>query len=174
MKIKTHHDLAGATCTAVFSDDDLRRYDVLWRWAPGRLLTCCLLNPAMLEVDEPDHTARVICGRARRMGLAGARIVNEFTIRTADPAIMKAYPDPAGPEADEFIVRAMKAAGRDGSPFIVGWGQHGRHLGRDEQVCRLAKLVGVDLMAFRINQDGSPAHPARLAYGPTPVLYREA
>lgn len=162
------------TCEAVFSDDKTRRYDCVWRWAEGQLLTACLLNPAMLEVDQPDHTGRGIVDRARRLGFGGARIVNLFTIRTKDPPVMLAHPDPVGPGADDWIIYAMRAAGRDGSPFVAGWGQDGIHLRRDEQVRKFAKLVGVPLWAFRLNGNGSPAHPARLAHGLPLVLYQSA
>jgi hypothetical protein len=174
MITRTHRDLGGTTCTAVFSDDETRRYDVVWRWADGPLLTACLLNPAMLEVDEPDHTGAGIVARARKWGYRGARIVNPFTIRTPDPAVMKAHPDPVGPMADEYIIRAMKAAAHDGGPFVVGWGHHGRHLGRDQQICQLARMIRVPLMAFRLNDDGSPSHPARLGHDLRPVLFQPA
>lgn len=176
MITKSHRDLAGTTCTAVFSDDLARRYDVVWRWRDGQLLTCCLLNPAMLEAHEPDHTGAAIVARARRWGYAGARIVNPFTIRTADPTVMLTHPDPVGPQpdADSFIIRAMRSAGRDGSPFLVGWGHHGQHLGRDEQICQLARMIAIPLLAFRLNADGSPSHPARLGHDLRPVPYRPA
>lgn len=174
MKFLIHQDLAGTVCHATFSEDMTRRFDVLWRWKPGPILTACLLNPAMLEVDEPDHTGAAIVARARKWGYCGARIVNPFTIRTPDPEVMKRHPDPVGPDADRFLIKAMKEAGNDGSPFIVGWGKDGSHLGRDAEVCKLAKMIGIPLMAFRLNQDGSPSHPARLGHGLIPIVWRAA
>lgn len=176
MQTKSHRDLTGTVCTAVFSDDETRRFDVLWRWADGPLLTACLLNPAMLEAHEPDHTGRGIVARARRWGFDGARIVNLFTLRTKDPSVMLAHPDPVGPQpdADSFIIRAMRRAGQEGAPFIAGWGHDGCHLHRDEQVRALARQIGIPLMAFRLNANGSPAHPARLGYGLSLVPYLEA
>lgn len=175
MKTERHVDLSGCTTVAVFDDDKTRRFDFLCRWKPGPIITACLLNPAMLEVDQPDHTGAAIIARARKWGYAGARIVNPFTIRTADPEVMKAHPDPIGnPEADRFIVRAMKASGNDGSPFIVGWGKDGSHLGRDEEIATLAKMIRIPLMAFRVNHDGSPTHPARLAHDLPLIVWRPA
>jgi hypothetical protein len=173
MKTKTHKDLAGTTCVAVFSDDLAHRMDVVWRWKPGPIFTACLLNPAMLEVDQPDHTGAAIVARARRWGFAGARIVNPFTIRTADPEVMKAHPAPVHPRADEYLLRAMEGAADDGSPFVAGWGKDGCHLGRDAEVIELARVAGIPLMAFRINIDGSPSHPARLGYDLRPIIWRQ-
>lgn len=174
MKEVTHTDLAGTTCRVVFSDDKTHRYLAEWRWKPGPVLTACLLNPAMLEVDEPDHTGAGIVARARKWGFCGARIVNAFTLRTADPEVMKRHPDPIGPEADRFILEAMRQAFDDGSPFIVGWGKDGAHLGRDREIAALAERVGLPLMAFKLNNDGSPTHPARLGYDLRPVVWRPA
>lgn len=162
------------TCVAVFNDDRTRRFDVVWRWRHGPLFTACLLNPAMLTAATNDHTGLGIVERAKRRGFAGARIVNLFTLRTADPAIMRAHPDPVGAEANEYIIRAMKAAGQDGSPFVAGWGADGGHLGRNGEVCDLARMIGIPLHAFKVNKGGSPAHPARLGYELPLVKWREA
>lgn len=175
MKTETHRDLAGTTCTAVFDDEKLRRFDVVWRWKDGPLLTACLINPAMLEVDQPDHTGAAIVARARKWGFAGARIVNPFTIRTQNPNDIYRHADPVGgAEADGFIVRALKACGSDGAPFIAGWSSYGAHLDRAAQIEKLAKLVGVSVMAFRLNADGTPSHPARLGHDLVPIVYRPA
>lgn len=173
MKIMTHTDLGGQTCRVVFSEDMTRRFDVTWVWAPGPILTFCLLNPSTLDHQTMDPTGMGVINRGRRWGFGGARIVNAFTIRTPRPNEMLRHHDPVGRHADKFLTMAMQDSFNDGSPFICGWGPKGKHRTRDLVIRAMAAQMGLPLMALAINQDGTPQHPLYIAHEQRPFVWKE-
>jgi hypothetical protein len=51
--------------------------------------------------------------------------------------------------------------------IVCGWGNHGKHLGRDEEVISMFDK----LYAMKINITGSPAHPLYLKQSLSPISF---
>jgi hypothetical protein len=129
----------------VFDDDELYRYDLVWRWRDGPLLVAWLLNPSTATHEVLDPTVRGMIARARGWEYAGLRVINLFGIRATKPADMMAHEDPVGPDNDLIIRRALIQAADDGSMIVAGWGRHGMHLHREsrEGAARHAPSPGI-------------------------------
>ena len=97
----------------------------------------------------------------------GLLLWNEFGYRATDPADMKAAADPIGPLNDRFIDAALDASDR----VICGWGAHGAHLGRDEQVKARMRAKGIAPYCLTLTKGGQPGHPLYLKEALQPVLW---
>lgn len=154
----------GMICNVVFSDDERHRLDVVWTWDEGPILCFCLLNPSTLDHRQNDPTGRGVVARARKWGFGGARIVNEFTLRTPTPSVMLKEGMPNVPGADEYLRGAMIGQMQTGAPFIMGAGRHGSHRGRDREIHAMAEFLGCPLWCLVQNDDGTPKHPLYIAH----------
>jgi hypothetical protein len=163
VKTLTRDDLSGMACSATFDDEEVYRYDLVWRWSDGPLLIGWLLNPSTATHEVLDPTVRGMIARARARGYAGVRILNLFGLRATDPRDMRRHADPIGPENDLVIRRALVRAADEDALIVAGWGRHGNHLGRQARALKLADAAGVKLHAFKINADGTPKHPLYVA-----------
>lgn len=153
---------------ATFSPCGRYRY-ALWRsWAPERPpLVFCLLNPSIADDIANDPTLVRCIERAHLGRYGGVRIVNLFALVSTDPAALAEVEDPVGPENDIYL----RDATIDCRAIICGWGSMGRMKGRDQQVLRMLRAEGISTMALRLNKDGTPTHPCRLAYKLRPFAY---
>jgi hypothetical protein len=162
--------------SAEFSECGTYRYLLTRTWGSGQLhlgraepkgwlqvigLNC---STATEEVDDP--TVRRCIGYAQRWGFAGLMVTNLFAFRATDPAVMKAAPDPVGPENDKTLLRAAQLA----RMVLAAWGTHGDHLHRAEAVRRA--LGAHRLVCLGTTKDGSPRHPLYVANAVTPEPYR--
>lgn len=87
-------------------------------------------------------------------------ILNAFAYRSTDPGALYGLDDPIGSYNDQAIQLMVQ----DAALVICGWGAHGKHLKRGEQVLSLLRESGVTPMALRLNKDGSPGHPLYIPY----------
>ena len=87
-------------------------------------------------------------------------------LRSTDPAGLRAVADPVGPGNDAAIRKAARRSDR----FDVGWGNHGRHLGRDRWFSETYR----ELWCLRMNRDGSPAHPLYIRKDQQPEAWAAA
>lgn len=140
-------------------------YELAYEWDPVLpVLTFVLANPASGEGTGPDITTARCIGYAEREGCGGIWLVNLFTYRATHPADLFASDEPVGPKADQHLAAAFAAAG---GRAVVGWGCHPGP-GAAERIAKvrqLADAAGCALLCVRLNQDGSPGHPSRGAYG---------
>lgn len=144
----------------------------LWRtWNPGGFpLVMLMLNPSTADEDKNDPTVERCERRARARDFGGLIVLNIFAFRATDPRVMKAAPDPVGPDNDAHIRQAFtlstlaRAGGLTGPTICAGWGVHGAHLGRDRQVQALATEAGVQLHCLGVTKDGQPGHPLYIGY----------
>lgn len=178
---------------AIFSDDKLYRYR-LWRcWNPKLPRACfCLLNPSTANEIDNDPTIerqqrRVSNWRRSDMlfmsqsselkqkQFGSIEIVNAFALRSTNPRGLYCVDDPIGPENNASILNATTSAIGSGGMVICGWGGHAAQvfLGaevptRHEFLCAFFRRHNVPVCAFRLNDDGTPAHPLYLPYNLKP------
>lgn len=74
-----------------------------------------------------------------------------FAFRTKDPEVMKAAPDPVGPENNASLMELARKAGI----VIAAWGNDGAFLGRSLVV----RTMIPNLSCLNLNKTGEPAHP---------------
>ena len=145
---------------AVFSPCGTWRY-LLWRVKGSRAKLCGmgLLNPSTADHRRDDPTIRQCRARARQARLGGVLVWNLFAFRATLPADLKRAPDPVGPDNDAAIELALGLCKRT----ILGWGNHGAHLGRDRSVLALCQRNGERFDVLGITNAGQPRHPLYLA-----------
>lgn len=172
---RDHTDTAGMKSGAIFSDCERYRYRLWRQWEPAKpTLAFLLLNPSTADERENDPTIERCQRRAVTWGYGRLEIVNLFPFRATDPDDMKAADDPIGPrgKADGAILDAMSAS----VVTICGWGNHGDHLDRANQVVGVIRTEGMfnRLRALKMNDSGHPAHPLYLPYSLRPKAIKWA
>lgn len=172
MRIESRTDPAGLTASALFSEDGIYRYELLWLWSEAPRLVAWMLNPSTADHMVLDNTIKGLRSRALARGLGGIQVINLFAVRATDPDDMKAHPSPVGPHNDEVIRRVLAQARGDGLPVICGWGNHGLHRGRQEEALAIAAELGVDLYAYKVSAEGCPCHPLYLRHSLEPSLWK--
>jgi len=152
---------------ALFSIDRKYRYILSVTWDASRPYCCfCMLNPSVADHEISDATV-TRCGiRAKEWCYGGLVVLNIFAYRSTDPKALYLCKDPVGPWNDETILLITMKAGM----VILGYGRHGKLLGRGEKVLSLLREHKVSPHALRINLDKSPGHPLYINYDARPVL----
>lgn len=149
---------------AIFSPCRTYRY-ALWRsWGGATGYAMFVgLNPSTADETQDDPTIRRCIAFAKAWGYGGLLMTNLFAYRATDPRVMKAAPDPVGPENDK-VLRAMA---RGAGVIVAAWGANGTHRGRDATVRELLPA----LHCLALTKDGHPGHPLYLKKTLTPVLW---
>lgn len=150
---------------AIFSECRIYRYQ-LWRiWDPSKsYLNVIGLNPSTADETKDDPTIRRCIDFAFRWGFGALYMTNLFAFRATLPRDMKRATEPIGAENDQWIHKTAFSAGK----VIAAWGNHGKHLKRDQFVCALVK----NLYCFRLTEvTQMPEHPLYLPKALEPVLY---
>jgi len=112
------------------------------------------LNPSTADETQDDPTIRRCIGFAKSWGYGALCMTNLFAWRDTLPENMKRASDPVGPRNDEWLLDCAKGAG----VIVAAWGKHGAFMNRAHNLLKLIPNV----MALRLNDDGSPAHPLYL------------
>lgn len=154
------HDIQRGTSAsgAIFSPCERYRY-VLWRRIDGEALhgTCAYigLNPSTATHEVSDPTVTRCRIRAEALGCSRFVTLNLFAYRATRPKDMLAQADPIGRRNDHHLVEQARRA-----RFVIAcWGNHGRHLRRDEDVCQMLWHAGITLWCLDVNKGGEPKHP---------------
>lgn len=127
------------------------------------------LNPSTATEREDDPTLRRCMSFAQSFGCGSLLMMNLFTIRSPEPAVMKAHPMPCVPGANDFCLREAAA---EAHIIIAAWGAHGGHRGRDVEVYRmLTETVGRKLYCLGVTKEGYPRHPLYVKGGTIPQPY---
>ena len=153
----------------VFSPDRNHRYTLIHRWDellnPNHGIAWICLNPSTADENQLDPTLRRIRDFSAMWGYSFFVMMNLFAWRATQPADMKRTTDPIGPDNDRLIAHWSKKVDR----VMLGWGEHGAHLGRDQQV--LAYLDRSKTFCLERNASGQPKHPLYVSKKNKPVLY---
>ncbi|KEO54191.1 DUF1643 domain-containing protein [Thioclava pacifica] len=159
------HIKGDAPSVAVYSDCEGYRYLLtrVWDETKPRALFI-MLNPSTATEVQNDPTVERCERRARALGFGAFRVTNIFAYRATDPKVMRAQPDPVGPENDTAIRESLDWAGGPGDRIICAWGAHGAHLDRGAAVERLLRATGRELHHLGLTKAGAPKHPLYIAY----------
>lgn len=159
----------GSKGTAWFSADRRYRYALVRQVSekPGTavMLGC---NPSKADENTGDPTAARGIGFTERLGFGRFCMLNMAAGVSTDPKGLLAMRDPIGPRNLDVVALWL----RDPSTKIViaAWGGLPLQLGMGEALGRLqALLVGREVFALGLTQDGHPRHPSRLGYN-TPLV----
>lgn len=153
---------------ATFSSCGRYRFS-LWRIWDAHLQPAMflMLNPSTADESENDPTVERCQRRAQAMGYGGLRVGNILAYRSTDPDALYTVEDPVGTGNDEAIIEAA----RDAGIVVCGWGQHGNHLGRGEQVLAMLREAGIRPHFLELNQDNTPRHPLYVSYDVLPTAF---
>ncbi len=153
----------------IFSPDRLHRYSLIHRWDellnPGHGIAWICLNPSTADENQLDPTLRRIRDFSASWGYSFFVMLNLFAWRATQPADMRAASDPIGPDNDLWIAHWSAKVDR----VMLGWGEHGTHLGRNQQV--LAYLDRSKTFCLERNASGQPKHPLYVSKKNKPVLF---
>ena len=153
-----------AVSQAVYSDCERYRYLLTRVWAPGQRALFIMLNPSTATEVQNDPTVERCERRARSLGFGAFRVTNIFAFRATDPKVMRAEPDPVGPENDAAILESVAWA----DSIICAWGNHGQHLDRGIRVTKLLRETGAPLLHLGLTGQGQPRHPLYVGYEQRP------
>lgn len=165
------HLKGDADSVAVYSPCERYRYLLTRVWdAQGPKALFVMLNPSTATEFQNDPTVERCERRARALGFGAFRVTNIFAYRATDPKVMRAQPDPVGPENDAAIRdSALHWADR----IICAWGTHGAFLSRGPEVARLLRATAKPLFTLGLTQDGHPKHPLYIGYDRQPEPWLE-
>ena len=153
----------------VFSADRSHRYTLIHRWdellTPDHGIAWICLNPSTADENQLDPTLRRIRDFSTAWGYSHFVMLNLFAWRATQPADMRAAADPIGPDNDRWIAHWSSKVDR----VMLGWGEHGAHLGRDQQV--LAYLDRSKTFCLERNASGQPKHPLYVSKKNNPMLF---
>jgi hypothetical protein len=153
-----------AVSEAVYSDCERYRYLLTRVWGPGRKALFVMLNPSTATEVQNDPTVERCERRARALGYGAFRVTNIFAYRATDPRVMRAVPDPVGPDNDAAILGSVGWA----DTIVCAWGNHGLHLDRGQRVEALLRKAGAPLFHLGLTGQGQPRHPLYVGYDQQP------
>lgn len=157
---------------ATFFGSGMRRA-ALWREWNGQQPSALFvgLNPSSAGgIGSEDHTTRKLRVFCERWGMGGYLLENLFDYVATHPRAL--YDSRLILERPGNLERIVHAA--HGARIVVCcWGRHGALRGQSLRLLALMRGTPTwkKLRAFRINADGSPAHPLMLPYTTALVTY---
>lgn len=153
-----------AVSEAVYSDCERYRYLLTRTWHDGPKALFIMLNPSTATEMQNDPTVERCERRARALGFGAFRVTNIFAFRATDPRVMRAEPDPVGPENDAAILKSLGWA----DAVVCAWGNHGLHMNRGAVVESMLRGAGARLTHLGLTGQGQPRHPLYVAYDQKP------
>lgn len=131
-----------------------------------------MLNPSTADEHEDDPTITRCIGFTRRLGYADMRVINLYALRATDPTTLTLAIDPVGPSNDA-VLRDWITAAKPPDAVMCAWGGKGDPA-RAEHVMALLREhcnPAVQVLALKLNADGSPGHPLYLRADTQPVPF---
>ena len=125
-----------------------------------------MLNPSTATEVQNDPTVERCERRARALGFGSFAVANIFAFRATDPRVMRADPDPVGPDNDAqhpaIWPRRLTRSSAPGAPMV-------HHLNRGATGAILAARHRRPLYHLGLTQAGHPKHPLYIGYTQQPV-----
>jgi hypothetical protein len=113
-----------------------------------------MLNPSTADGEVDDATIIRCRGFARTWGCDGIQVLNLYALRSVEPEVLWAHPNPVGPENDAWLTRLALSA----TEVVCAWGVNGQP-SRVREVTAMLTNAGVKLKCLGTTQLGAPRHP---------------
>lgn len=140
-----------------------RRADLL---ASGPPLLASLINPSTAGAHRDDPTTRLMRRWGHLNGFGDYLCTNPHAVRSSDPRIIDAHPDPVGPHNDAYIARCVGWVRDRGGTVVIGWGNRMA----TRRVDRLMELLGTPLYCLGRTRTNAPAFPTPFLMRRNPTL----
>ena len=151
--------------SAIVSDCGTYRYELRRIWDDSKPpYVSGMLNPSTADDKIDDPTIARNIRRARANGCGSLIVWNLGAGRATDPDVWKEMADPIGPENNTHIERILMECRARNGIAVVGWGNGGSFMGRDQVAIRIAAKVGVVFYCVAVNKSGQPRHPLYASY----------
>ncbi len=152
--------------TAVISKDGVYRYHLQRIWDENKpRIAFCMLNGSTADGDTNDPTIRRCIGFGQSWGFGGLEVVNEYGLRSTNPAQLWKHPDPIGPDNDDWILKV--ASDSEVGMFVCAWGKLGLVNRRDVDVRKILSSTCRDI--FQVGVYAFPRHPLYLKADLQPI-----
>lgn len=165
----------GVTARALYGGPaDCYRYELEWVWDP-RLPTLMglLMNPSVAGHEGGDRTALKLWRYGCAWGFGALLLGNVHAYRATDQTRLCEVSDPIGPDNLRHVIAMAQRA----DLVLVGYGQPKtprlRRNGTD--LTQALDRLGVQMVALRVSDDGTPHHPLYVPEDParsTPRSWR--
>ena len=162
--ITRRHASDGVESLALYSDDEVYRFQLTRVWGDGAGVLFIMLNPSTATELANDPTVERCEQRARRWGYQGFSVANIFAYRATLPVDLKRAADPVGVGNDAILASLAQEAGA----VLCAWGHHGAYLGRGLATERALRGTGLALSHLGLTKGGHPRHPLYLGYAQQP------
>lgn len=135
----------------------------LWRiWDESKPKAMFIgLNPSTANASNDDPTIRCVKAHSKRWGYGGIYMLNLYPFITPYPAELKIS------EGDEENLRHLRECAELCQVIICAWGAFPIAKPAGQQIISMFPQV----MAMKINADGSPHHPLYLPNKTIPIPY---
>lgn len=136
----------------------------LWSPAKNRPLVVCMLNPSTADAYTNDQTIRKLIAFAHRGDHRGLIVVNAYAFRARHPSELLRAADPVGYGNDQvhrIVAELVRNEWGATCPLVVAWGKLCA-LPRAAAVAGIWRDMGIPLVSWGRNGDGSPPHPLYL------------
>ena len=141
---------------AVFSDCRKYRYVLIRNLNRGTGTVVFIgLNPSTADENINDPTIQRCITFARDWGFSRLVMLNLFAFKATKPKDMLASEAPIGTDNDEYLSSWCSRADKT----VLCWGNHGKHMNRDNQVL---DRIGVGHYCLGVNRNNTPKHPLYL------------
>ena len=152
--------------SALFSPCRTHRYRLTRELAGnGGTLFFIGLNPSTADETHNDPTIRRCMDFAERWGHSRLVVGNLFSYRATHPKDLRKARDPNGPESNPILLKEA----RNASQILIGWGVHGTHRDRNQEVLDL--LDSFPLFCLGRTKNGHPRHPLYIRASTLPESY---
>lgn len=143
---------------AVLSDCRRHRYWLVRQWdRAAPLLVVCMFNPSTADAQNDDPTIQRLCKWAKLWGYGGILVINLYSIRSSDPALVRAMEKEAwGDAQDQAIGYALGIAAEQKKPVLAAWG----NLASPADIIPFMQAAkGIELICLGQTKSGAPKHP---------------
>lgn len=117
------------------------------------------LNPSTADADKDDPTIKKLIAYTKAWGYGGFEIVNLFAYRSSDPKnLYNKQAIAIGPGNTTYLKQAASSHVKT----ICMWGNQAKEISETVTAIWTQYFRGKGAYCFKINRDGSPAHPLYL------------
>ena len=165
----------GMIRSAVFSEDRLKRFELIRDWrdelhSPDKTALFAMLNPSKAGEKDDDPTVRKTVGFARRWGFGRVVLVNLIPIVSTDPWHLPPW------KGIDMYNRAVIQEWMGKVDIVVAaWGSQPRAVAQTialpELIYLFRQIAPVPLHCIGTTKTGAPLHPSRAPYTNKPELW---